>query len=182
MVSLLQYTKHMFQKCKAISNLQLLCFWSFRRLDSVSFYRCNLLIWAPPIELVPISGHQHQHKIGYVHKRVTNHPRELRQTLYILSCVGTGVRREGLALSIGSNWVGSIWRRRQNPASETLCVLNENRTMDNVQKHNGYINISPSQILEISKLLFLSALSNAFPFPQVTCSCYKSLNTKGMEE
>jgi hypothetical protein len=28
-----------------------------------------------------------------------------------------------LALSTGPNWVGSTWRRRQNPVSETLCVL-----------------------------------------------------------
>jgi hypothetical protein len=39
-------------------------------------------------------------------------------------------------LSIGPNWVGFTWRRRQNPVSETLCFLNKNRTMDNVQKHN----------------------------------------------
>jgi hypothetical protein len=35
-------------------------------------------------------------------------------------------------------------RRRQNAISETLCVLSENRTMDNVQKHNNSINIPPS--------------------------------------
>jgi hypothetical protein len=29
------------------------------------------------------------------------------------------VRRQRLALSIGSNWVGSTWRRRQNEVSET---------------------------------------------------------------
>jgi hypothetical protein len=32
-------------------------------------------------------------------------------------------------------------KRRQNPVSETLCVLNKNRTMDNVQKHSDCINI-----------------------------------------
>jgi hypothetical protein len=40
---------------------------------------------------------------------------------YTLSCVGAGVRRYGLAPSIGPNWVGYTWRRRQNPVSETLC-------------------------------------------------------------
>jgi hypothetical protein len=32
---------------------------------------------------------------------------------------------ERIVLSIGLNWVGSTWRRRQNPVSETLCVLNK---------------------------------------------------------
>jgi hypothetical protein len=27
----------------------------------------------------------------------------------------------GLALYFGPNWIGSTWRRRQNPVSETLC-------------------------------------------------------------
>jgi hypothetical protein len=39
---------------------------TFRRLDSVSVFRWNLLIWAQSVELVPISGHQHQHKTRYV--------------------------------------------------------------------------------------------------------------------
>jgi hypothetical protein len=37
----------------------------FRRLDSVSVFRQNLLSWVQPIEVVPISGHLHQHKRGY---------------------------------------------------------------------------------------------------------------------
>jgi hypothetical protein len=41
---------------------------SFRRLDSVSVFRWNLLSWAEPIELVPISGHQYQHEIGYINQ------------------------------------------------------------------------------------------------------------------
>jgi hypothetical protein len=37
-------------------------------------------------------------------------------------------------------------RRRQSPVSETLCVvLNKNRTMDNVQKHNNCVTIPSSQ-------------------------------------
>jgi hypothetical protein len=95
---------------------------TFRRLDSVSVFRWNLLSWAKSIELFPITGLQHQHKHS------TN-------------------RRQGIALSIGHNWVGSTWRRRHNPVSETLCVLNKSRTMDRVQKHNNCINIPSSQTL-----------------------------------
>jgi hypothetical protein len=47
-----------------------------------------------------------------------------------------GICRQGLALSIGGNWVGSTWRQRQNSVSETLRVLNYNRMTDNVQEHN----------------------------------------------
>jgi hypothetical protein len=66
-----------------------------------------------------------------------------------LACIphlgaGTGVRRQGISLSFGPNWVGVTWRRRQNPVSETLCFdkinrtlfLNKDRTMGNVQQHN----------------------------------------------
>jgi hypothetical protein len=61
---------------------------TFRRLDSVSVFRWNLLSWVQSIELVPISG----------------------------------------------------------PVPEPLCVvLNKNRTMHNVQKHNNFINIPSSQ-------------------------------------
>jgi hypothetical protein len=35
----------------------------FRRLDSVSVFRWNLLSWSQSIELVPISGHQHRVRI-----------------------------------------------------------------------------------------------------------------------
>jgi hypothetical protein len=44
------------------------CFYldtTFRRQDSVSVVRWNLLSWTQSIELVPISGHQYEHKIGY---------------------------------------------------------------------------------------------------------------------
>jgi hypothetical protein len=63
--------------------LLILCFWTlstvlfylktpfcsylktmFRRLDSVTFFRWNLLSWAQSIELVPISGHIYQHQDG----------------------------------------------------------------------------------------------------------------------
>jgi hypothetical protein len=37
------------------------------------------------------------------------------------------------------------WRRRQNSVSETLRVLNKNKTMDNVQKHSYCINTPSSQ-------------------------------------
>jgi hypothetical protein len=38
---------------------------SFRRLDSVSIFRWNLLSWPRSPELVLISWHSHQHEIGY---------------------------------------------------------------------------------------------------------------------
>jgi hypothetical protein len=52
--------------------------------------------------------------------------------------------RQGLTLLIGSNWVGFVWRRRQNPVSETLC-FKQSRTTDNDQKHNICINVPSSQ-------------------------------------
>jgi hypothetical protein len=52
------------------------------------------------------------------------------------------VSREGLAPSIGPNWIGNTWRRRQNPVSEMLCVLNKNRTMVNVQKQNNWVMVT----------------------------------------
>jgi hypothetical protein len=65
----------------------------FRRLDSVSIFIFNLLIWAQTIELVPVSGRS----------------------------------------PIVANWVGYIWKQRQNPVSETFCIiLNKKRTMDDV--------------------------------------------------
>jgi hypothetical protein len=94
---------------------------TFWRLDSFPVLRWYLHSWAQSIELVSISGHQHQHKVGYIKQAVA----------------GAGVRRWGLALSNGPNWVGSIWGRRISPVSETLCVSNKNRTMDNVQNLHG---------------------------------------------
>jgi hypothetical protein len=41
---------------------------SFRRLDFVSVFRWNILRWTQSIELVPISGHLHQHKIRYINQ------------------------------------------------------------------------------------------------------------------
>jgi hypothetical protein len=60
--------------------------------------------------------------------------------IYILCCVSVGVRRYGLALLIGPNWVISPWRQRQKPVSEVLW-FNKDKTMDNVQKHSNCINI-----------------------------------------
>jgi hypothetical protein len=88
---------------------------AYRRLDSVSVFRWNLLCWAQWIELVPISGHQL--KISYIN-----------QTL----CAG--VVREGLALSIGPNRVSSTWKWKQNADSQILHILNKNRMTDNVRK------------------------------------------------
>jgi hypothetical protein len=44
----------------------------FQRLGSVSIYRWNLLSWAQSIQLVPISRHQQQHKIGYIEPIASN--------------------------------------------------------------------------------------------------------------
>jgi hypothetical protein len=38
---------------------------TFQRLDSVSVFSKTLLSWTQSIDLIPISGHQYQHKIGY---------------------------------------------------------------------------------------------------------------------
>jgi hypothetical protein len=40
----------------------------FQRLDSVSVFKWNLFSWVQSIEVVPISGHQHQQKIGYINQ------------------------------------------------------------------------------------------------------------------
>jgi hypothetical protein len=52
-------------------------------------------------------------------------------------------RQVALALLTGSNWVRFTWRLRQNLISETLCsekqtgrFLGEDKTVNNVQKHN----------------------------------------------
>jgi hypothetical protein len=57
-----------------------LCFWTlsiilflfkthnFRRPDSVFILWWNLLSWTQSIQLIPISGHQHQHKIEYINQ------------------------------------------------------------------------------------------------------------------
>jgi hypothetical protein len=57
--------------------------------------------------------------------------------LVCIACDGAGIQRQGLVLLIGPNWVGSTWRQRQNAVSETLCILNRKRKIDNVQKHNS---------------------------------------------
>jgi hypothetical protein len=46
---------------------------TFRKLGSVSVLRQNLLCWAQSIELIPISGHLHQHQEVIYHiKHSTN--------------------------------------------------------------------------------------------------------------
>jgi hypothetical protein len=41
--------------------------------------------------------------------------------------------RQRLSLSIGHNWVGTTWRRRQNPIYETFCFKQKDWTKDKVQ-------------------------------------------------
>jgi hypothetical protein len=48
----------------------------FRILVSVSVFRWNLLSWAQSSELVLISGHEHQYKIGYINQ--TQHKPSVR--------------------------------------------------------------------------------------------------------
>jgi hypothetical protein len=42
-----------------------------------------------------------------------------RRSQYDFDFDFAGVRRQSLTLSIGPSWVGSTWRRRKNPVSET---------------------------------------------------------------
>jgi hypothetical protein len=87
---------------------------AFRRLDSVSMIRRKLVRWAQSIELVPINRAQ-------------------LSKFYVKSETGcvTFLRSN----SIGLSWVSLTegGRRRRNPVSETLCVLNKTRAIDNVQ-------------------------------------------------
>jgi hypothetical protein len=78
---------------------------------------------------------------------------------------GLLVRRRGLALSIGPNWC-STWWQRQNPFSETFCLLIWNRTKEGVQKHINCMNIPSPQTLQISYHLSFS-VSGIIPFPSV---------------
>jgi hypothetical protein len=94
----------------------------------------NLLSWAQSIELVPIS------ETGFcllVQVEPVRSGQVDRADLYFLSC-RSGDRE------IGPNWIDSTWKRRQNPVSETLYVLNRNNRMDDIQKHNNCILIGCS--------------------------------------
>jgi hypothetical protein len=78
-------------------------------------------------------------------------------------CAGTTKAKrflygDGLALSIGPNWVGFIWRRRQNSSLRNVVFWKINRTvfsekdrtMKNVQKHN----------IQFNYLLFMCLLNS----------------------
>jgi hypothetical protein len=72
------------KECKKLRDfcilIQLLCLWTlsivlflFKTHDVSETEFClhdrwNLLSWAQSIELVPISGHQRQHEIGYINQ------------------------------------------------------------------------------------------------------------------
>lgn len=43
-------------------------FKTHQRLDAVSVFRWNILSWEQSIQRVPIPGHQHQHKTGYINQ------------------------------------------------------------------------------------------------------------------
>jgi hypothetical protein len=80
-----------------------------------------------------------------VYVYVVHHWR-VKNTFQILDSVSIS----RLALSIGPNWVGFTWRRRQDPVSEMFLnktgrCFRQKRTMDNVQKYNMCINAPSSQ-------------------------------------
>jgi hypothetical protein len=54
---------------------------TFRRADSISAFRWNLLSWAQSIELIPISGHQHQHKAEYINQTQHNLSTEVKTNI-----------------------------------------------------------------------------------------------------
>jgi hypothetical protein len=64
-------------------------------------------------------------------------------TIKILDIIHRPVARNPkLALSTGLNWVGSAWRRGENPVPETSPFLwMKDRTMDSIQNCDTYINI-----------------------------------------
>jgi hypothetical protein len=47
-------------------------------------------------------------------------PTQLGTIDRVSPCLWTG--RKWLPLSTGNNWVGATWKRKHNPASETLCL------------------------------------------------------------
>jgi hypothetical protein len=65
---------------------------TFRRLDSVSVFRWSIFIWAQSIELVRISGHQHQHNIGcifiYIYRAYANNLWEKHISKYFVENFG----------------------------------------------------------------------------------------------
>jgi hypothetical protein len=63
---------------------------TFRRLHCVSVMRWSLLSRAQSIELVPISGHQHQHGMGYINQVQTDI--SLMLTTAVKQCMDMGAR------------------------------------------------------------------------------------------
>jgi hypothetical protein len=87
---------------------------TFRRLDSVSVFRWNLLSWAQCIELDPISGHQHQHKTGHTNFQIllTVHFPHSVFTCFIL------FQEQGVITSLNGI-------KRMRLVNEKRCVFNE---------------------------------------------------------
>jgi hypothetical protein len=76
---------------------------TFRRLDSVSIFRWNLLSWAQLTELVPISGHEHRHKFGYTYLAQSRQAMKTfkKKHTYMKPLHQSAVRTEVIAKSIG---------------------------------------------------------------------------------
>jgi hypothetical protein len=73
--------------------------------------------------------------LDIIHRHIVISKHDVSETGFCLhlQVKRTQIRWQALALSIGPNWIVSTWRQRQNPVSETSCVLHKNRIpMDNV--------------------------------------------------
>jgi hypothetical protein len=68
-----------------------------------------------------------------------------------------------------TNWVDSTWKRRENPVSEALCVLNKNRTMYSVQKHKLLY------LRNIFKMLKLPVIMEVLRYI-INCLCFVSVH------
>jgi hypothetical protein len=91
-------------------------------VDSVSVFRGNLLSRAQSIELVPISGHLHQHKTGYI-----------KQAQHKIKISPTRVRR-----------------RPQNTWNEAKVLQNESDTSYREYKQSAHMSLIDHPISEPS--------------------------------
>jgi hypothetical protein len=98
----------------------------------------NTTITIPDIIHCPVFYYQNSIRLSIPHKKHNTSPLRAQRVNAIYwyvtmiyyyeyhnsgCCPSSWVQRLRLALSIGPNWVGSIWRRRQDPAFETSCLL-----------------------------------------------------------
>jgi hypothetical protein len=83
--------------------------------------------------------------------------------LCTLCCVGAGVRRWGLALSIGPKLSRFHLKMETESSLRNVVFLNKNRTVDNVQEHNIYINLPSSQSFRSCTLHFVCDIADCSP-------------------